>query len=342
MAELPVWQPAGEVPAPEPRGDGSGRVLAIVASEQASSEGWAPAAAAVLAHRWASEGNRIALVDAGLDLPSLHDALGLKNREGLTDAALHGASLERVSQSVADGLFLFVCSGSPVADGAAVVQSPRWYRITDGMLEAGVTLLVYLREGDAAATAFLSAAADVLVLAGPDDELAGISADVVPLVRAVTGGSDAVDALAALSAGAAAAPDDPSTYASDAADMGGFGPGGGDMPAWAMAPVPADPDGRSPATSDEEHGDPLVVVDQGDAPSDTAVPMAPHEVHDSGEAEDAPPFNDAGATDVDVSAATVSVAPAKGSGGGITTLLFVLLVIAVATALGWMLSSGAG
>lgn len=370
MAELPVWQPAGEVPAPEPRGDGSGRVLALLATEEAVSQGWGPAVAAGLAYRWAAEGHRVALVDAGLDRPSLHDVLGVANREGLTDAALHGASLERVATPISGGRFLFVSAGTAVADGGAVVQSPRWYRITDGMLEAGVTLLVYLRHGGGAATAFLGAASDVVLLAGAGSGGGDISPDLVPIVRAVTGGSDAADALATLAAAAAAdqdAPssgdgavdvagaeggpatpeDDPAKYAADASAMGGFGGGGADMPAWAQPPA----DGVADGGLDFEAAAPPA----GDVAAEVGSPEDDLAGFGTPGAADALDFDDpvddvlAGvgseAGDADGSgaaAAGVRVAPDKGSGGGVTTLLFVLLVIAVATALGWMLSSGAG
>lgn len=354
MAELPVWQPAGDVPAPEPRGDGSGRVLAIVATEQAASEGWAPAAAASLAHRWAAEGHRVALVDAGLDHPSLHDALGVANREGLTDAALHGASMERVAHPIAAGRFLFISAGTPVADGASVVKSPRWYRITDGMLDAGVTLLVYLRHGDGASTAFLGSASDVVILSGPDGDLDGLSPDIVPIVRAVTGDSDAGAVLSALAAAAedaaesaggtngapegAVPGDDPSTFAADASDMGGFGAGGGDMPAWAAPPLPSDSD---PTPVQEVVDDDAGALEFEDPDMADVASTAAAGLSDPAPIVGEDPDADAsGATEVDGMGARV--APDKGSGGGVTTLLFVLLVIAVATALGWMLSSGAG
>lgn len=364
MAELPVWQPAGEVPAPDPRGDGSGRILAVLATEDAVSGGWGPAAAAGLAHRWATEGHRVALIDAGLDHPSLHEALGVANREGLTDAALHGASLERVAQPVAGGRFLFVSAGTAVANGGAVVQSPRWYRITDAMLDAGVTLLVYLRLGDGAATAFLGSASDVVLLASDQDRVGEISPDLVPIVRAVTGGEDEVDALAGMLAASAAAglagggaaagatvespvEDDPSTYAADAASMGGFGGGDPAMPAWAQPPAPAS-DTTPPGF--EAVPDGLELEGEGDLSAEVGSPEQDLAGFGSPGLEGGPEIDplDAG-TPADVGAGAevglppgVRVAPDKGSGGGVTTLLFVLLVIAVATALGWMLSSGAG
>lgn len=206
MAELPDWRPLAEVEPPS--SDGSGRVVGVVASEQAAGTGWAPGAAVDLARSWSEQGRRVILVDAAVQAPSLHEAVGLKNREGLSDAALHGASVSRVSHPVDDGSFFLVTAGTPVADHDAVARSARWHRLADGMTGAGVTLLVYVRDGYTGTAPFLGTASEVVVLARPGDPVPSAVTDLQALVRAVTGPSGGPSAgtpsVAAKGAGAEA------------------------------------------------------------------------------------------------------------------------------------------
>jgi len=162
-------------------------VVALVATERAVAEGWAPAAAVDLVRSWSGDEQRLVLIDAGLEQPSLHAAVDLPNHEGLSDATLHGASVGRVSRPIEGGGFLLVTAGTPVADASAVVRSPRWYRLTAGMAEAGVTLVLYLRDGDSSTAAFLGSASDIVVLAPEGDDGPSAVRDLEPLVRAVTG-----------------------------------------------------------------------------------------------------------------------------------------------------------
>ena len=183
MAELPTLQPLDEVEAPVSGGAGGGRVIALVVSDDARREGWAPEAAHRLAARWASEGHRIVLADAGLDHPSLHGPAGIPNREGVVDAALFGASASRVSHPV-DG-YLLITAGAPVADTMSIVRDARWHRFNEGMAEAGVTLMLYLLDGEPCTPGFLGSASDIVVL-GSDGEPPAAIRDLEPLVRAVT------------------------------------------------------------------------------------------------------------------------------------------------------------
>ncbi|MDH3272398.1 MAG: hypothetical protein OEN56_13760 [Gemmatimonadota bacterium] len=185
MAELPDWTPIeGVLP---PSSDGKGRVVGVVASEEASSAGWAASAALDLARAWADRGQRVILVDAALQRPSLHEALGVANREGLTDAALYGASVGRISHPVEDGSFFVVTAGAPVADPCTVVRSERFHRIAEGATEAGALFLMYLRDGETETSAFLGSASDIVVLARPGDDPPSAVLEMQPLVRAVTG-----------------------------------------------------------------------------------------------------------------------------------------------------------
>ncbi len=201
MVQLPDWSPLGAV-AP-PATDGGGRIVALVATETALARAWAPGAAVDLARSWSSAGGRVILVDAALQAPSLHDAAGVANREGLSDAALYGASIGRVSRSVDEGSFYVITAGTPVADVGSVVKSGRWHRVAEGMTEAGVLVLLYLRASDPETAAFLGSASDIVLLADPGDPAPPAIQDLLPLVRAVTGSSDGPSARVAAGVGAA-------------------------------------------------------------------------------------------------------------------------------------------
>lgn len=186
MPQLPDWQPLDGVAAPIPEGSVGGRIVVLVASEGAASAGWAPVAAMDLVRQW-SEGHHLVLVDGGLDSPSLHEAAGIRNREGLSDATLYGASVSLVSRPVGDQGFFLITAGTPVADAAMVPRSPRWYRMSSSMGEAGVTMVLYLRDGAAGTAAFLGSASDIVVLTVPGEVAPAAVGDLEPLVRAVTG-----------------------------------------------------------------------------------------------------------------------------------------------------------
>lgn len=183
MAELPTLQPLEEVDMPVEAEAGGGRAIALIASERAQSEGWAPGAAHRLASRWAAEGHRVVLADGGLDHPSLHNGAGIPNREGLVDATLYGASVAGVSRPV--GGYFLITAGTPVADPMSVVRAPRWDRLRAGMADAGVTLVLFLRDGAPCTPAFLGSVSDIVVLSS-EGEAPDAIRDLEPLVRAAT------------------------------------------------------------------------------------------------------------------------------------------------------------
>ena len=184
MPELPDWQPLDGAPLAAPS---AGRVVAVVATESAVSEGWGPQAAMGLVRGWAGEGTRVVLADAGLGHPSLHVAAGVDNREGLADAALFGASLERAGTIPEGERFLLLTAGTPLADPGAVARDPRWHRMIAGVAEAGATLVLYLLESEGSTAAFLGSASDIVVLGDADAATPTVLRDLEPLVRAVTG-----------------------------------------------------------------------------------------------------------------------------------------------------------
>ncbi|NNF14656.1 MAG: hypothetical protein HKN72_15625, partial [Gemmatimonadetes bacterium] len=174
------------------------------ATETGTSQGWAAGAAVDLARSWSASGRRVILVDAALRAPSLHEAVGLENREGLSDAALYGASIARVARSVDDDGFFLITAGTPVADPAAVVTSGRWPRLAAGMTEAEVLVLLYLRVVDPETSAFLGSAPDIVLLGGAEDPAPPALQEFFPMVRAVTGVGSGTAAWVAAQMGAEA------------------------------------------------------------------------------------------------------------------------------------------
>jgi len=188
MAQLPDWQPLdGGVRIPD--GAGSGRVIAVVASEKAVASGWAGTAVLDLAREWSRAGDKVVLADGALHYPTLHSLAQVENTEGLSDAALFGASIRRVARPVDGGSFFLITAGTAVADANTVPGSARWGRLLDGFQEAGVKLLLFLRDGDSGCAAFLGSASDIVVLSDRGEHAPAAVRDLEGLVRAVAGPS---------------------------------------------------------------------------------------------------------------------------------------------------------
>ncbi|MEM7415786.1 MAG: hypothetical protein AAF389_09850 [Gemmatimonadota bacterium] len=317
MAQLPEWQPLDGVTPPGPSPDGSGRVLALVASETATADGWAPTIALALAHRWSAQGQRVMLVDAGLTRPSLHEAAGILNREGLSDAVHYGASIERVARPVEGAAYFVVTAGTPVADPTSVVRADRWERISGGMSEAGVTLLLYLPHGEEATSAFLGSASTIVVISDPDDAAPEAIRDLEPLVHAVVGNSTSQPSI------------DPGF---DAVASAGTLDGAPPEPEW------VDPQ-HPPELGAGGDDDVASAADVELHASDDGVPSSEVATDAEGETPDAETEEPAGV--LDGVAAGVRPAPTSG-GGGITMILFVVLAVIAAAALGWFMVSGLG
>ncbi len=188
MAQLPDWQPLdGGVRIPD--GTGSGRVVAVVASEKAVASGWAGAAALDLARAWSRAGDKVILADGALHYPTLHTLAEIENTEGLSDAALFGVSVPRVARPVDGGSFFLITAGTAVADANTVPGSPRWGRLLEGFREAGVKLLLFVRDGDSGCASFLGSASDIIVLADRGERAPAAVRDLEGMVRVVAGPS---------------------------------------------------------------------------------------------------------------------------------------------------------
>jgi hypothetical protein len=114
---------------------------------------------------------RLVLADGGLEAPSLHLALGVAAGEGLVDALRWGASVRRVARRPEGDSFFAITAGTPVVDGAAVLEDPRWPAFCKGFREAGVTLALLTPARDPCLGAILEQAGAVIVLAAPGESV---------------------------------------------------------------------------------------------------------------------------------------------------------------------------
>ncbi|MCG6988999.1 MAG: hypothetical protein LJF06_12590 [Gemmatimonadetes bacterium] len=215
ISKLPAWTAldAGALPRPSGIPEDAGRVVAILATDDAVEAGWAGACAVALARAWASSRYRVVLADLNLHAPTLHRELGLANGEGLSDILLWGASVRRVAQGVKDGGFYLVSAGTAVADAGSALASPRWAPLCDGFRNAGVTLAVFLPHNAPTRDAVLRQASEVMIVAPETEDLSPLLETTVPPVTAVVGRREASEAEPAPSAasepvtGAAAEPE---------------------------------------------------------------------------------------------------------------------------------------
>lgn len=147
-------------------GGGAGRIVVLASTPLARSAGWANRAVVALAREWAKGDLRIFLMDLGLDSPSLHEELGVQNMEGVSDAFLYGASVQRIAHPALDDTIFFAAAGTATTDPEQILAHPRWSDLAGGFSEADATLLLFLPTGLPGADKILARATDVLFLAG--------------------------------------------------------------------------------------------------------------------------------------------------------------------------------
>ena len=92
------------------------------------------------------------------------------------------------------GAFFLITAGTAVADANAVAASSRWGALLGGFVEAGVKLLLFVRDGDSGCAAFLGSASDIVVLADEHEDPPAAVRDLEGIVRAVTGPGAVVSA----------------------------------------------------------------------------------------------------------------------------------------------------
>lgn len=145
-----------------------GEIVALLAEDDLRAPGWAARASAHLGRGWAELGHRVLLADCDLDEPALHHVLEVPNGEGVSDAIAFGASLQRVSVEVEDGL-RFISAGTVVADPAAIRADARWESILRRLRESGVVVLLHLPAGEGGVAALRDLADRVIRLGSGSD-----------------------------------------------------------------------------------------------------------------------------------------------------------------------------
>jgi hypothetical protein len=149
-----------------PPADG-GEVVALLVDASVRGDLWGERAAVALAREWAARGRKVVLVDGDVETPSLHELLRVPNLEGLADAILYGASLERVEITPPGESFRFVASGTVVADPAGLRGSHRWVTFLDQLRSRGEVALLFLPTGGSGSSLLAGQGDRILRMARP-------------------------------------------------------------------------------------------------------------------------------------------------------------------------------
>ena len=137
--------------------------LLLVTSRGQRGTPWAAHAAIGLAR--ALEGSRtVILADLDFEAPSLHEALGEPNVEGLADALLYGASLERVTAQPSGETFEFVSPGGFTPDPLELLLHPGWSRLLAELAGRNALLLAFAPIGIPGLDAIAERVPSVIVL----------------------------------------------------------------------------------------------------------------------------------------------------------------------------------
>jgi hypothetical protein len=124
---------------------------------------WAAKAAWDIARIAARGGRRVALVDLGVEEPSLHQTVGLTPSDGIVDAFEYGVSLAKAAHEV-DGVF-FIAAGSYTASAGDLYAHARWRKLQAGFRSEGALLLLFI---SAPGLGKLSAVADGAIVLAPE------------------------------------------------------------------------------------------------------------------------------------------------------------------------------
>lgn len=181
-------------------GGGKGRIVALAATPSARAGDWANRAVKRLAREWARKDLRIFLMDLGLDEPSLHRTLDLSNHEGVSDAFLYGASVQRIAQEALDGSIFFASAGTETADPAQILEHPRWSDLAGGFSEADATLLLFIPTSLPGAGKILERATEIVFLSTEGESAAEHLGASAYKVMSAVGPGEAAPAAEALSA----------------------------------------------------------------------------------------------------------------------------------------------
>lgn len=196
MADLPNWTSfdASVAPPLPDHSERPGRLVTVLSTSSARANGWAASATAALAAGWASEGRRVVVADVGLERPSFHEISGEANAEGVVDVVQFGCSVRRVARQAPEGGYFYISAGTPVADAAAVLGSPRWKRLCEGFLDAGVTLVALADADCRGCSEVLAVSTDLVLLAAENEDVDGLVSGVDAHVCLFSGPPEPTDA----------------------------------------------------------------------------------------------------------------------------------------------------
>lgn len=116
-------------------------VIALVPNE-GEDRAWAAHIAWELA-RAACGTRRVALIDAGVDLPALDPGAVSTGQEGLVDAFEFGSSLSHVAREQEPDLY-YIPAGTSPSDPKAIWSHARWQRLQRGFASQGAVLFLFL------------------------------------------------------------------------------------------------------------------------------------------------------------------------------------------------------
>ena len=117
-------------------------VLLLISGQVAQDSSWSASVAIELADTLAAHRACI-LADLHFDKPELHGLVATADAEGVADAILFGASLDRVTLASDQHRFELIPAAGPVADTAALLRDSAWVRLIDEARRRGSALLLY-------------------------------------------------------------------------------------------------------------------------------------------------------------------------------------------------------
>lgn len=144
------------------------RAVLLLAAGEAESSGRAAAAAVELATAAARFGRSPVLADLGFQRPSLHQALGLLDGAGVTDAVFDGLSISEAARPVQGRELRFLPAGAPVAELDELLSSFGTGPLLHGDPDPDLLLFLYVPAGSPGLRELAREVGSALVFAGPD------------------------------------------------------------------------------------------------------------------------------------------------------------------------------
>lgn len=168
------WAPfdPGEPPGLPPTGDGSGRIVTVLAATDLVGVGWAISVIVEMARSWAKERPGLVLVDTDLGRPRMHDALGVDNDTGLAEILQGSKPVGNSTRIIVPDRLYCVTAGNAQGALEHAFDTDRWVRFCRAFAGAGVTVVAYVPDNAPWVQDVLDSATDVVELRDRDTRLA--------------------------------------------------------------------------------------------------------------------------------------------------------------------------